>query len=196
MTGLQKIIDKIGEESTALCDRIIEEANNNANSLISKARKDGNEKAEKIILEGQKEADRIIAVAKSSADSVTKTKHLGVKNAVLNDIISAAYEEILNYDNEKYFDLLYKICVKYVETGECRMHLNSMDLAHIPKDFETKINMAVFEKAAVQISRESVDIENGFILDYGDFRVNCTLKAVFDNNMDVIKDMLSKELFN
>ena len=34
-----------------------------------------------------------------------------------------------------------------------------------------------------------------FILTYGDIEINCSLKAVFDENMDRLKDMLSTALF-
>ena len=45
-------------------------------------------------------------------------------------------------------------------------------------------------------SKEAVDIENGFILKYDGFEVNCTLKAIFDECMDDLKFTVSKALFN
>ena len=76
------------------------------------------------------------------------------------------------------------------------LYLNENDLARLPEDFQEKINGEVYERAAVQVSKKPRDIENGFILDYGDFEVNCTLRAIFDDNMDMLKDTLSKMLFN
>lgn len=196
MTGLQKIIKKIEEESAEKCNSIIKAADMRASQLISEARNDANKTAQEIIINAQSEADRIISVAKSSAETVSSKKYLEIKNAVINDIISASYEKILTFSTEEYFDVLYSICVKYVETGECIMYLNSTDLQRLPDDFENRINSTVYEKAAVQVSKKSIDIENGFILDYGTFTVDCTLKTVFDENKEILKDMLRKELFS
>lgn len=195
MTGLQKIITKIEEESTRNCSSIIEEADKKASALIADARMKANKLAEEIILNAQTEADRIIAVAKSSAEAVSRNKYLEVKNAIINDIISASYEKILKLSDDKYFDILYSLCVRYVEIGECVMHLNSFDLSRLPNDFENRINSTVYEKAAVQVSKKPMDIENGFVLDYGAFTVDCTIKTVFDENKEMLKDILSKELF-
>ena len=40
-----------------------------------------------------------------------------------------------------------------------------------------------------------MDIENGFVLVYGDIEINCTLRAVFDERMDNLKDLLRPLLF-
>ena len=45
------------------------------------------------------------------------------------------------------------------------------------------------------VSRDAVPIENGFVLLYGDIEVNCTLRAVFDERMDDLKDLLNPLLF-
>lgn len=196
MTGLEKIVKKIEEDCVKKCEDIIEKADNEASALIAKARNDANTKAENILLKAHNEADNITAIAKSSAETVTKTKYLEVKNAVINDIISAAYEEVLNLNTDDYFELLFKLCVRYVDTGECVMLLNKHDLSALPKNFEDKINSTVYEKAAVQVSKEAVDIENGFILDYGKFIINCTLKNIFDEKKDEFRDLLKNELFS
>lgn len=195
MTGLQKIIKKIEDDSNQKCASMLDEAEKKASALIAEARAEANRIAEKTILDAQNEADRITAVNKSSAETVSRKKYLEVKNAIINDIISASYEKILKLSDEAYFDVLFGLCVRYVETGECVLYLNSYDLGRLPKDFENRINSTVYEKAAVQVSRTPADVENGFILDYGKFSVNCTLKTVFDDNKDMLKDMLSRELF-
>lgn len=195
MTGLDKIIKKIQDESDGKCKAIIEDAERKASELISVARSEANRISEKNILDAHKEAERITAVTKSSAETVSKKKYLEVKNAIINDIISASYEKILKLSDKEYFDTLFRLCVKYVETGECLLYLNSKDLHRLPDDFENRINSEVYERAAVQVSKTPADIENGFVLDYGNFSVDCTLRSVFDDSKDLLKDILNKELF-
>ncbi|MGN1442356.1 MAG: V-type ATP synthase subunit E [Acutalibacteraceae bacterium] len=196
MTGLEKIIEKIAEDSAEECKNIISQAKEQADQMIADARNEARKKANKITDEAKAQADKKLAVSKSGAESITRNRYLSVKNAVVNDIISAAYEEIEKMSDEDYFDLLYKLCIKNVETGECVMRLNAKDLRRLPAGFEDRINGAVFEKAAVQVSKKPYDIENGFVLIYDDFEINCTLRTVFDSEMDKLKDILSRKLFS
>lgn len=196
VTGLEKIIEKIAEDSAEECKTILSEAKAQADKIVADARNEARKKANDITDKAKAQADNKLAVSKSGAESITRNRYLFVKNAVVNDIISAAYEEIEKMSDEDYFDLLYKICLKNVETGECVMRLNEKDLKRMPRNFEDRINGAVFEKAAVQVSRKPYDIENGFVLIYDDFEINCTLRTVFDSEMDKLKDILSRELFS
>ena len=103
--------------------------------------------------------------------------------------------QIGTFDDEQYFDLLLRLCIRNAEKGEGVLYLNARDLAYMPQDFEQSINAAIYETGAVQVSREPKDIENGFVLVYGDIEVNCTLRAVFDERMDALKDLLHPLLF-
>ena len=195
MTGLERIKEKILIQSQENCDKIIQDANMQAKSIIRQARDDANSKAFEIINKADKNAVRKNAVSKSTAESITRNRYLEIRNAILNDVISAAYLEIEKFSDEKYFDMIKRLCVKNILTGECTMHLNGYDLGRLPENFEYSINEEIYEKGAVMICSEAVDIENGFILRYGDVEVNCTFRSVFDESMDSLKDMLSAFMF-
>ena len=195
MTGLDKIVEKILEQSQVNCNAILNDAALQVKNIISQARETANKQSSEIIAEAEAEAKKIEAVSKSTAESITRNRYLEIRNAILNDIISAAYLEIEKFSDEDYFAMLKNLCVKNVIEGECEMTLSGYDLGRLPDDFEMSINNEVYEKGAVHISDVPGDIENGFVLNYGDIEINCSLKAVFDENMDSLKDMLSTALF-
>ena len=190
MTGLERIVEKIAEENKQATDAMLEKTGEQANRMLAEARQSANEKAERVVDEAKKEAERIVAVAKSQAESITRKRYLQVRGAVVNDILSAAYERIESFDDAQYFDLLLRLCIRNAEKGEGVLCMNARDLARMPADFEEKINSAIYETGAVQVSRAPIEIENGFVLLYGDIEVNCTLRAVFDEKMDALKDLL------
>ncbi len=195
MTGLDKITEKILVEAQKNSEKIIEDAAVKVKEILSEVRKEANIKSDEIIKAAEKEAQKKNAVAKSSAESITRNRYLEIRNAILNDIISAAYLQIERLSDEEYFELIKKLCIKNVQSGECMMYMSSYDYSRMPENFEDQINSEVFETGAVQISSETVDIENGFILKYDGFEVNCTLRSVFDEAMDRLKDTLSSVLF-
>lgn len=196
MTGLEKIAELINEEAAEECGRILRDTSAEIKKMIAEARVNAIKASNKIVDKAKAEADLISATAKGKAESITRNKYLEIRGAILNDVISAAYEEIEKMSDEEYFELITKLCVKYIQPGECTMFMNGYDLARLPEDFELKINSAVFEKSAVYISKKAVDIENGFILSYGKVEINCTLRAIFDEKMDSLKDMLSPFMFS
>ena len=195
MTGLDRIIEKILLQSQENCNAILNEASLEVKKIISEAREKANKESAEIVAKATAEAKKIEAVAKSSAESITRNRYLEIRNAILNDIISAAYLEIEKFSDEDYFAMLKRLCIKNVLEGECEMHLNGYDIGRLPDDFEMSINSEIYEKGAVHICVTPADIDKGFILVYGDVEINCTLKAVFDENMDRLKDMLSTALF-
>ncbi len=195
MTGIEKIVEKIREESLNRCEAVIAEAKENAGEILFDERKKAEKEAEKIISEGKNKALKKENAARSAAETISKTRYLEVKNAIVNDIIAAAFEKIEEMSDEDYFALLLSLCEKNVENGEGTMFLSKRDLERAPKDFEESVNSLVYEKGAVRLSKKPMDIENGFVLVYGDIEVNCTLRAVFDEKLDSLRDALCKELF-
>lgn len=195
MTGLEKIQEKILEQSKVNCDLIVSKANEEAKNILINARQKASELSDEIIRKAEELSAKKNLLAKSGAESITRNRYLEVRNAIINDIISAAYEEVERLSDEEYFDILRKLCIRNITPGEYVMHLNSVDLARLPENFEDSINSQIYETATVFIKKEAADIENGFILSSGGIEINCTFRAVFDENMDNLKDMLNKELF-
>lgn len=195
MTGIEKIVEKIRQESLEKCNAIIAEAKDNGNEIVLASKMKAAKEAEIIIENGKKEAARKEASAKSAAETISKTRYLEVKNAIVNDIIAAAYERIENLEPAQYFELLLALCEKNVESGEGVMYLSKLDLERVPENFEESVNSLVYEKGAVRLSKKPMEIENGFVLVYGDMEVNCTLRAIFDEKHGLLRDALCKELF-
>ncbi|MBR3815534.1 MAG: hypothetical protein IKJ27_02270 [Clostridia bacterium] len=196
MTGLDKITEKILTDSHKCCEKVLEDGAQQVRDIITEAKAEGERQFTQIIKEAEKKAEKKIAAAKSNAESITRNRYLEIRNAILNDVISASYEKIEKLSDDDYFELIKKLCYKNIQAGECVMYMNGSDLFRMPASFEDDINSAVFEKGAVHISKDAVDIENGFILKYDGFEVNCTLKAIFDECMDDLKFTVSKALFN
>lgn len=195
MTGLEKIQEKILAQSKTSCDAIIAKSNEQAKEILIAARIKSEELSRQIISDAEALSEKKKLLAKSGAETITRNRYLEVRNAIINDIISAAYEEIERLSDEEYFDLLRRLCIKNITPGEYVMHLNMVDLARIPDGFEDSINAEIYETAAVFIKNEAADIENGFILSGNGIEINCTFRAVFDSNMDNLKDMLNNKLF-
>lgn len=195
MTGLDKILTKIAEQSQLKCDEIDAASKKEAQALWEKSLEQADSEAKSIVADAQKKADAIIAAGKSSADAAFRKLCLGAKNDIINDVIAAAYEKLTALDDKDYFDVLISLCAANCQAGTGMMHLSKNDLKRLPKNFEKILGESIGSDSSVIICNKTADIENGFVLSYGDVEINCTFRALFDGMRDELKDIVCPILF-
>ncbi len=193
MTGLENILAQIKLDCDATAERILSEGRNEASKLESRAKA----QVERIQADGQarsaKAVEDIISRANSSAQLENGRILLQGKQEVIAEMISSAYKAIKTLPEEQYFSLIYKMISKYSSASDGVLSLNAHDLARVPDGFEEKASS--FSKGKITLSNTPSDIDGGFILTYGGVDVNCSLKALFDDNSEKITDAVAKLLF-
>ena len=71
-----------------------------------------------------------------------------------------------------------------------------MDDERITSDFKNKIHdIAEKNNGSITIKSDRSDVTDGFVLVYGDIEQNCKIKALFDANIDKLKDIANKKMF-
>lgn len=196
MTGLDKIVEQILNEADAESKKILEEANRNAEQIIA----DANRQAEKI----KASSDEKISMektsgknrAKSSADLKKRQTVLKAKQEIINDIISKAYDSLINMEDGKYFDMMEKIVDKSVLPKSGEIVFSEKDAKRLPKDFEKKVSdIAKKHGGSLVLSEKNADIDGGFILVYGGIEENCSISAMFNANKENMADKVNSLLF-
>ncbi len=195
MTGLNKIIDKISQDSVAKCDGIIFDANNEATKIKNAAIAQGDAQKQEIIKEAKAKANAIIEMANSSASLEIRKNLLATKVEILNDTIDSAYEQMKAMPDKEYFVAIYALVKKYAQNMQGVMVLSQKDLDRKPKDFDKKINAQLPKDASLEVSNKPANIGEGFILIYGDVEINCTFKAIIEDSRDELKDKIYDMIF-
>lgn len=193
MTGLNKILDRIAQDSQEKCDAILAEAKEQADKIrVAAATKDQAESAV-VIEKAKKEAALMIDMAKSGAEQERKKQILATKVHILDKAMEAALSKLKKQPDEAYFATLLKLAGSYAQDADAMMYLGAADLKRLPSDFEGKVNSAA--KGNIRISAEPRDITDGFILAYGEIEINCTFDALAEEARDDIKDELYHIIF-
>ncbi|MCR4924673.1 MAG: hypothetical protein K5917_00125 [Clostridiales bacterium] len=196
MTGLEKIIEKIMDESNANCESIIKKANADAEAILDEAEKQGKAEAEKIISAAEKEADNVAKKAASGAQLQRANALLATKIEIINSTLAKALQSFKEMPEKDYFDALVKLAVENVQSKDGVMMLSADDLKRMPADFEATVNNAVSSKGAkVTVSDKPAAIESGFILAYGDVEINCTFDSLLESYRDELKDKVCEIIF-
>lgn len=196
MAGLEKIIERISQDSAAKCDNIIFTAQAQAAKIKETAQNTAEADKLKVLESARNEAKMIDTAAISSADFAAKKDLLAAKIEIINLTLDKAVKKLGAMPDKEYFDALYALVKKYAaKDSDGVMKLSAADLKRLPNDFNKKINEGLNGKAKLTVDKNAADIKNGFILAYGDIEINCTFEALIEDSLDEIKDEIYKIIF-
>lgn len=193
MAGIESITSLIKQEATENAEKIISEANKTANEILAEAKKAADEKTKAALTTEKAEADAVINKAKSAAELQKRRDLLCAKQEIITEIIEKAKKTLSSLPDKEYFELLIKLVKKY-ETGQKGvLALGANDLKRVPSDFEESLKKASENK--LTLSKEPINIKNGFLLLYGGIDINLSFDSLFDENLEELTDKVSAIVF-
>ena len=196
MSGLDKMKARILEEAQNTAREIIDKAKTDADTAVQAARESAEAEAVKILERARRDAADYGMRVDSSMDMQRKQAILAAKQEVISSVLKAAYDAVMNLDDEKYFEMLEKLLEKNVlpEAGEIRF--SAKDLGRMPAGFPDKIkNIAASKGGSLTVSGEPEKMDGGFLLVYGGIEENCTISAVFASKREELSDQVNRLLF-
>lgn len=196
MSGIEKIIQKIEEDARAACEQVISEAKRKAVEILQSARLEGERLKAERVKKTRKRCEFEVELACSRAETEQKRAALAEKVKIIEEVISQALASLKSLSASEYFSALKKLAIGYALSGSGLMLLSKADLERLPKGFEQELNKGLGEEKSLKVASEPADIDGGFILRYEGVEQNCTFEALFEANLDEIKDAASKILFS
>lgn len=195
MTGLEKILSTIEQDSNDRCREITEQAQKQAQEIIDAA----SAKAQEDIENAKASVDKKVAEHDAAIEaSVSMTKNriiLEGKLDIISSTLERALEVIKALPKKEYFEILKGLILKNVRKGEGVLRLSKEDTEKLPSNFIDSINNALKRGYKISLG-QSADIDSGFILVYGDIDINCSFDAVASAKREELRDTLNEMLFN
>lgn len=188
MSGLENIISRLNEDSSAECDKIIADAQVRAQTIRADAEKQAAKNAEKIAAANEKELELLRSKAVSAAALEERRTILSAKVELIEDVLAKALKKLHTLDTPSYFGVLKILASKNALEGKGIMMLNAEDLKRMPADFESGLR-------DIEVSKKPCNIKDGFILKYGDIEINCTFSAMLNSSKDDMKAIAGEILF-
>ena len=196
MNSLNLILQKIEEDNALEISRIKNDGKKTAEKIVAYAEAQAKAEAEKIMANADKKTSMMLENAKSGCESLIKRAEISAKSQVVADCIKLAYDELKSFADDKYFDIITKLILKYYHLNEQgELCMNARDIDRMPRGFLKSINKELKKNGAeLVISEKSVDIDSGFIIRYGGIEENCTFDSLIEDKTDEIKDKLYSQL--
>ena len=197
MSGLDNIIKHIETSATETANGMIEKANADAAKILESGKAAADEKAAAIDKQGANDAVNARKRIESGAEQTLKRYLLQAKQWEIDRTIAAALDKIQTMPDAAYFETILKMIGKYAPEGRNgEIRFSAEDIARLPAGFQDRIDAQMAGKAKLTISLEAVNINGGFILDYGEIEENCSLDALADSLKEELQDKISQILFD
>ena len=199
MSGIDKIIKQIEDDTQTVCDDIIAKAQSKADKLLAEAeaeaaaiRERGEKACELRVLDIKKRSD-------SAAELEEKKIMLTAKQQIISDMLDKGIERVKSLSREEYFILLLRMIHKYSLPQNGVICFGRRDLETINKSLLSELSLLVKINEAANgpliLSDDPADIDAGFILKYGGIEENCSFDAIFLSEDETLKDKAGKLLF-
>lgn len=194
MSGIDKIIEQINVDSENEVNSIISKAEADAKQILNKTDEKLKAEINSLVQQSESECKNVIERAESAGNLIKKQALLRVKQQIINETVSMAHTKLLNLGNEEYFNLIIQMIEKYSTDEKGEILFNQNDINRMPKLFSLKITKA--SKGSLKLSSKPVNIDGGFILSYGGVEENCSFKALFEGNSEMLQDKVNSLLFS
>ena len=196
MANIDKITDEILEEARKTAEAKVAEAKAQASEIIKNAEEECRKLKEEMAQKDEKDRKIVSERAKASAQMKKRQMILNAKQELITEILNKAYQRIFAMDDAAYFGLIEKMLQKFclARTGE--ICFSEKDQKRMPDGFEQVVERVAKEKGGnLTISKESRNIDGGFVLVYGGIEENCSIQAMFHSEREYLADKVHEKLF-
>ena len=178
---LEKIIQRIEEESKREADSIIEEARKRADEILGKAKEEAKGEKEKIMAKGKEREEQLWERARSSARRDVKRMEMEAKEEVIAECFERAREKLASLKGRDY----EKVVRNLIEHGKGIVG----DCIIIPSRKEDE---KIAKKMGMTIANDEIEALGGVIIRSIDGKV--TMDNTFDGILERRKEEIRKKV--
>ncbi len=191
-----EVTEKILTEAQAQADKIKKQADEKAAGERQKLQSELDSFDEQTAQLAAKAAEEVKAQVLAQARMEIAKKSLQARNDILEQTFAAAAEKIKNMDAKNYQQLMEKLLIASVNTGDEEIVIDKNE-KRIDAAFVERLNakLAQSSKGNLKLSDSRADIGAGFILQKGRTRVNGSLKVLLEAARENLQTELASELF-
>ncbi len=197
MTGLEKLVKHIEDAAASSAQAMISEAEGKAGKILKEAEAQGEAQSAEILKQSALQAQVVVEHAQSAALLEQRRAILDAKLQAINNVLTQAREELIGLPDDQYAQAIVRMIGKYALNREGQIVFSASDLKRLPPHFEETVRTALSDKpgASLTLSKETRELDGGFVLVYGDVEVNCSFEALFSAEKEALQDKVSALLF-
>jgi len=196
---IKDISEKIISDARIQADKIIAQAEDNANNIIKKGKKEADNIKNIILYKYNQEASLIKSKILTEANLEARKNILSEKQKIIENVFIKASESILKLDDKDYRNIIKKMILDNIETGDKTIFIDHSDRIKISESFIDDINKELKsqgEKGELKLSTSYLPIKGGVVIGSGKIRKNISLEFLLKKIREELEIQISKDLFN
>ncbi len=196
---IKDINEKIISDAKIQADKIIAQAEDKANNIIKKGKKEAENIKNIILHRSKQEASLKKSKILTEANLEAKKIILSEKQKIIEDVFNKASESILKLEDKDYRNIVKKMILDNIETGDETIFIDHSDRDKISESFIEDINKELKskgEKGELKLSTSYLPIKGGVVIGSGKIRKNISLEFLLKKIREELEIQISKDLFN
>ncbi|MFQ5866702.1 MAG: V-type ATP synthase subunit E [bacterium] len=196
--SLEKILEKIAQDSEEEIRKILDEANSRASQIIEEGKREAERVAQELTREGEDNARKVRGRIVTLASLESRKRILGEKQRILGELYREVEKRIRNLNGRDYRQLVKKIMLESCQTGEEFVVIGEKDRKGIDQKLINTVNAELVEagkKGELKLSSEPASIPDGFILKSGKIEISNSWENVLRSLREKTEDEVIKLLF-
>ena len=189
---VEKILSQAQQEAQAILDQARARIQQRRADLQGSRQNYAQQTEEKAKTAGEDKLARMLAAARMDLQK----KRLAAKVDLLNEVFEKARQKINALPEEAYLDLMSRLIMKAVQTGDEEVLVGAQE-TRINQKCIKQINQKLGPgfKGNLRLSDEKADIDGGFILRRGNVRINASTGVLIEQMRQDLEIDLAAELF-
>ena len=196
---IKDINNKIISDAKIQASKIITQAEDNRNNIIKKGEKEADNVKKVILYKINQEASLKKSKILTEANLEAKKIILSEKQEIIKNIFDKASESVLKLDDKDYRNIIKKMILDNIESGDETIFIDHLDRVKISKSFIEDINKELKsqgEKGELKLSTAYLPIKGGVVIGSGKIRKNISLEFLLKKIREELEIQISKDLFN
>ena len=198
MQELQPLLDSIIEDARKEAAQIREKGRAEAEKLRAEYAEKAKRLREEIISREQRQAAEEKNRRKIQAKMEAGRELLAAKNRLVEEIFQALKKRLAGMKNEDYRELLQRLILEAVETGDEKLFFSIPDQRWLGEAFLAELNRELEKqgrKGALSYGEAAAELSGGFILQRGKVVQNFSLENLVEMKRDELLPEIGRRLF-
>ena len=195
MTGLDKIINEIKEESDQTTAEIIKGGQEKAEEIAAAAEKETAAAEKEISSKAETTVKQIKQRAADGADLIKRRAVLAAKQEIIQETLDEAKNKLYSMSDNDYADFLEKLILKNADQGEGSVSIGKEDEKRLPADFISQVSGKLPSGKTLVKASDPADIDHGVVLRYEGSAENLSIDELFASKSDELTDIVKDILF-
>lgn len=196
MSGLDEILNIIDQQQKETEKNIMSAAEKRVREINEETKVKAEKAYADYIQRAKQKNEHDFLTSCTSVDSSYKRKLLEYKVSCIDNAVEAVIDNLRKLPDKEYFDMILRLLKRHLRSGSGIVAFSGRDLKRLPADFKENVSSeAAKMNGSITVSSEPADIEDGFILTYGNISENCSFSAVVEAERESVRDTAAKALF-